>query len=83
MYSNFLQPHIIYPTRIVNNAKPTLVDNIFTNCIENDIFSGNLIEIVSDHMPNFIIIPNYQKSELEKKYQKRDYSIFSEELLFN
>ena len=25
-------------------------------------------------MPNFIIILNYQKSELKKKYQKRDYS---------
>ena len=30
-------------------------------------------------MPNFIIIPNYQKSELKKKFQKRDYSTFSEE----
>ena len=68
MYSNLLQPYIIYPTRIVDNAKHTLIDNIFTNCIDNDISSGNLIENVSDHMPNFILIPNYQKSELKNKY---------------
>ena len=29
MLSNFCQPHIIQPTRIVDNAKPSLVDNIF------------------------------------------------------
>ena len=79
MYSNFLQSYIIYPTRIVDNAKPTLVDNIFTNFSEPDISSGNLIENVSDHMPNFIIIPNYQKSKFKKKYQK-DYSNFNEDI---
>ena len=54
MYSNFYQPHIIYPTRIVPNAKPSLLDNIFSNCIYNDIISGNIIDKISDHLPNFI-----------------------------
>ena len=66
MFSNFLQPYIIYPTGIVDNAKPTFVDNIFTNYIENDISSGNLIENVSDN------IPNYQKSELRKNSIKKE-----------
>ena len=29
MLSQFCQPHIIYPTRIVDNAMPSLIDNIF------------------------------------------------------
>ena len=52
MYSNFLQPYIIYPTRIVQNAKPSLIDNIFANCIDKDILSGNLIQNITDHLPN-------------------------------
>ena len=70
MYSNFLQPYIIYPTRIVQNAKPSLIDNIFANCIDKEILSGNLIQNITDHLPNFILLPNYQKSELMMKYIK-------------
>ena len=78
MYSHFLQPYIIYPTRIVQNAKPSLIDNIFANCIDKEILSGNLIQNITDHLPNFILLPNYQKSELMMKYKKRDYSKFNE-----
>ena len=78
MYSNFLQPYIIYPTRIIQNAKPSLIDNIFANCIDKEILSGNLIQNITDHLPNFILLPNYQKSELMMKYNKRDYSKFNE-----
>ena len=31
MFSLFNQPHIIYPTRVVDNVKPSLLDNIFMN----------------------------------------------------
>ena len=34
MLSNFLQPCILEPTRVVNNNRPSLVDNIFINSIE-------------------------------------------------
>ena len=78
LLSNFLKPLIIYPTRIVKNAKPSLVDNIFTNILNNDLTNGNLIDKISDHLPNFTIIPNYKKTDIKTKYQKRDYSNFSE-----
>ena len=80
MYTNVLQPHIIYPTRIVDNANPTLIDNIFSNCVDCNITCGKLIEKISDHLPNFLIIPNYKNSELKNKYYKRDYSQFNEDL---
>ena len=64
MYENLCQPCIIQPTRIVDKQKPSLIDNIFINSIENPI-SGNLLDKISDHFPNFIIINKY--SEKGKK----------------
>ena len=62
-------------TRIVQNATPSLIDNIFANCIDKD---GNLIQNITDHLPNFILLTNFQKSELMMKYKKRVYSKFNE-----
>ena len=58
MLSNFCQPHIIQPTRFVDNAKPSLLDNIFLNSIEYhyETQSGDITSKISDHMPNFIIL---------------------------
>ena len=36
----------------------TLIDNIFSNVIDPDIISGNLTATISDHLPQFAIIPN-------------------------
>ena len=35
MLTNNLQPCILEPTRITNNCKPSLVDNIFINVLGN------------------------------------------------
>ena len=78
MFTYQLQPNIVYPTRIVDNARPTLIDNIFSNYINDNNISGNFLETISDHLPNFMIIPDYLKSELKVKYKKRDYSNFNE-----
>ena len=78
MFSNFLQPRVVYPTRIIDNAQPSLTDNIFSSCIDSDIISGNIIDKISDHMPNFLILQEFKKSELRVKYKKRDYSKFNE-----
>ena len=83
MYTNLLQPYIIYPTRFVGNAKPSLIDNIFSNAINREIIRGNIIDKISDHMPNFIIIQDYKKSELREKYYKRDYSKFDQDKFNN
>ena len=67
MYSHFLQPCILEPTRIVNNNRPSLLDNIFTNTHNKILNSGNLLDKISDHMPNFLIIENILEP---KKHQK-------------
>ena len=69
MLSNFCQPHIIQPTRIVDNAKPSLVDNIFFNSIEYETKSGNITSKISDHMPNFIILENLARPQDYKSDQ--------------
>ena len=55
--SNSFIPLILQPTRITSHSN-TLIDNIFSNIIDPDIISGNLTTTISDHLPQFAIIPN-------------------------
>ena len=61
--SHLYIPHIIYPTRIVDNEmynfpSKTLIDNIFSNCLNfADGISGNITLSISDHLAQFLIIP--------------------------
>ena len=52
-----LLPQIIFPTRITNTSK-TLIDNIFADSSNFQIFSGNLTYHISDHLPQFSIFKN-------------------------
>ena len=71
--SNSFIPLILQPTRITSHPD-TLVDNIFSNAIDLDIISGNLIATISDHLSQFSIIPNMfgNKSNI----YERDWSKF-------
>ena len=56
--SNLFVPHIIHPTRITSTTK-TLIDNIFSNSTNyKDGISGNLTVSLSDHLAQFLIIPD-------------------------
>ena len=67
MYSNFLWPCILGPTRTVTNNRPSIIGNTFINTIDRNIDSGNIIDKVSGHMPNVLLV----KDNIEtKKYQK-------------
>ena len=55
--SNSCIPLILQPTRITSHSN-TVIDNIFSNAIDPDIISGNLTATISDHLPQFSIIPN-------------------------
>ena len=48
MCSYDLLPQIIQPTRIIDTTA-TIVDNIFTNNMNNNILSCNIITDFSDH----------------------------------
>ena len=62
----------------------SLIDNIFSNIIDPDIISANLTATISDHLPQFAIIPNMfgnTKSNKSDIYE-RDWSKFDEKILF-
>ena len=50
-------PHITQPARIRDSSK-TLIDNIFPDTLIENIISGNLTATISDHLRQFIILPN-------------------------
>ena len=55
--SNSFFPLILQATRIASHSN-TLIDNIFSSIIDPVIISCNLTATVSDHLPQFAIIPN-------------------------
>ena len=50
-------PLIVQPNRIISHLK-TLIDDIFSNYISQDIVSGNLTATSSDHLPQFLVAPH-------------------------
>ena len=48
---------VLQQTRITSHSN-TLIENIFSNVIDPDIISDNLTDTLSDHLPQFPIIPN-------------------------
>ena len=67
MYPNFLWLCILEPSKIVANNRASIIDNIFINTIDKKIDSRNIIDKVSDHVPNFLLVKEITET---KKYQK-------------
>ena len=55
MFSMSLFPLIYQPTRITNQCN-SIIDNIYTNSMNEDIISGVIISDISDHFPIFSIL---------------------------
>ena len=68
----FLQPCITEPTRIIQGNRPSLVDNIFTNIFNKELYSGNILDKITDHLPNFLIIKNIKNYYKIKNIKLRD-----------
>ena len=54
MYSKFLPPYATAPTRSTSCSR-TLIDNIFSNSINNEISLDNTTSTVSDHYGQFFL----------------------------
>ena len=70
MVENNFHPCILKLTRITLENRPCLVDNIFSNSLEQ-VISGNFYQKVSDHLPNFAIFDNI-KPQKKKEFVKND-----------
>lgn len=75
MLTNSMLPYITQPTRFTGKTH-TLIDNIYFNDISNECISGNLIPHITDHLPNFLMIPTVRSKPIRTKTIKRDYSNF-------
>ena len=78
MYGYGSLPQITQPTRVTDNTA-TIVDNIFTNNIDDNILSGDIITDVSDHYTQFVSVVREQIDYKSIKRFKRDYSNLSED----
>ena len=60
-------PLITRPTRITSNTA-TLIDNIFTNNIDDQFYSGLLFTHISDHLPIFCVNHDYCSAVKDNDY---------------
>ena len=78
--SNMFLPHIAQPTTIGTTSK-TLLDNILSIIQTPSSVSGNLTSSISDHLPQYLIVPDIFLNSLPPKSNiyERDWKNFDEE----
>ena len=54
MYTHFLFPYISTPTRVTTQSK-ILIDNIFSNNIDDGLISGNITTTITDHYAQLLL----------------------------
>ena len=78
MNSNVYLPQINLPTRITDTTM-TLIDNIFTNTMNYNSFSGNILIQIADHLSQFLSVDTSKIEYKKLDIYKRDYSNFNEQ----
>ena len=66
MYSKFFPQYITALSRI-RSCRRNLIDNIFSNSIDNEISSGNITSAISDHYAQFFLTKKKQLKKMIKK----------------
>ena len=51
--SKSLLPFIIHPSRVMEGQAPSLIDNIFSNNVQENVLSGNIYLTLSEHFSQF------------------------------
>ena len=69
---------ILQPTRVTENTA-TVTDNIFSNNLQDDIISGNVLLTLSDHFSQIISVSREQIDFKKINVYQRDYSKYSSE----
>ena len=82
MVSQYLLPHILHPTRITVHLS-TIIDNIFTNNTDYETINGNILTLITDHFPQFIILRKMYINYKSCSYCQHDYSNFDEQKLID
>ena len=70
IYCDFFQPCITEPARVVSKKKLSLTDHIFINTCTKQLNVSNLVDKISDHLPNFLIISQKEKLKTQIRDMK-------------
>lgn len=62
LFLTSLFSYITVPSRIISRSR-SLIDNIFSNDIDNEISSGNIITAVFDHYAQFFLTKKYNSKK--------------------
>ena len=68
-YTNLLLPYITSPSRVTPRSQ-TLIDNFFSNIIEEGSNSGNLNTTISDHFAQFVLFKTERRNNCNSKDTK-------------
>ena len=70
-------PHILQPTRI-SDFSSTIIDNIYSNNLEQDSYSGNILIKFADHFSQFLSV---NKAIMKFKFTNKIMPIIKKNLL--
>ena len=70
--------HILQLTSMPDNTA-TVIDNIFSNNIQDNIICGNILLTLSEHFSQFLSVKRGNVDLKEVNIYRRDYSTFSSE----
>ena len=65
-FNGFL-PHITLPTRITDTTM-SIIDNIYTNTFQEEIFSDNIMIEIADHLLQFISVNKDEVNHIKPNY---------------
>ena len=77
MYTNFLSTYISTPTLVTTRSK-TLIDNIFTNNIDDGLISGNITTTITDHYAQFLLRKDMKLQHTNQKLFRHNFKSFSD-----
>ena len=81
LYTNFLLPYISIPSQVTTHSR-SLIDNIFSNNIEEGVISGNTISTFSDHYAQNLLMKNMKIKQKEiTNINSHNFRKFNEALL--
>lgn len=69
-------PQIVDPTRVTDSSA-TIIDHIYTNCMEYSQNSGNILMSISEHYSQFISVKRKKLDLKNVNIFRRDYSQFN------
>ena len=69
-------PHVLQPTRVTENTA-TVIDNIFSNNIQDNTISGNILLTLSKHFSRFLSVKRETVDIKKVNIYQRDYTNFS------